>query len=147
MFKYEPVTHYELKFDKNPMPLYVYYTLLGQEYEVMRHEPDLLTSRGVDADYALDVLETALNGYPRRDGNEFHVRYCDGMETKMARVFFYIDEDTGDLSCSIQRGHYADNSTENTTHIEYEPSYRTHWSLDDLMFYDFIPEEDVEEDY
>lgn len=150
MIKYEPVTHYELKFEEGkPLPLYYLYTLLGQEYEVFRNEPHLLTDRGEDADYVLDVLYTALNGFPEADNSYhdnnmrvFNVHFGGGNEIKLARVCFYIEGDI--LCCNVQRGHYGEDCGDTCTHIEYEPGFYMNWDVKDLMFYGFIEDS---EDY
>lgn len=150
MIKYEPVTHYELKFEKGkPLPLYYLYTLLGQDYEVFRNEPHLLTDRGEDADYVLDTLHTVLNGFPEaesvyydNDTRVFQVQFGSNEGIKLARVCFYIEDDV--LNCNIQRGHYGEDCSDICTHIEYEPGFYMSWDVEDLMFYNFIEDS---EDY
>lgn len=150
MIKYEPVTHYELKFEKGkPLPLYYLYTLLGQDYEVFRNEPHLLTDRGEDADYVLDTLHTVLNGFPEAD-NSYHdnsvrvfkVHFGGDDEIKLARVCFFIEDDI--LRCNVQRGHYGEDCSDTCTHIEYGPGFYMSWAVEDLMFYGFIEDS---EDY
>ena len=144
MIKYEPVTHYELKFEEGkPLPLYYLYALVGQEYEVYCNEPELLHSRGEDVEYVLDVLRTALNGFPEADNNYcdtdvrvFKVHFNDDDYIKLARVCFYVDGDT--LRCIVQRGHYCEDCSSTYTHIEYEPGFYMSWDIDDLVFYGFI---------
>lgn len=150
MIKYEPVTRYELKFEKGkPLPLYYLYTLLGQEYEVFRNEPHLLTDRGEDADYVLDVLYTVLNGFPEADNSYhdnnvrvFNVHFGGDDEIKLARVCFFIEGDI--LRCNVQRGHYGEDCSDTCTHIEYEPGFYMGWYVEDLIFYGFIEDS---EDY
>ena len=150
MIKYEPVTHYELKFEKGkPLPLYYLYTLVGQEYEVYRNEPEILRGRGEDVDYVLDVLRTALNGFPEADhsyhNNDmrvFNVHFGDEDEIKLARVCFFIEGDI--LRCNVQRGHYGEDCSDTCTHIEYEPGFYMSWDVEDLIFYGFIEDS---EDY
>ena len=150
MIKYEPVTHYELKFEKGkPLPLYYFYTLVGQEYEVYRNEPEILRGRGEDVDYVLDVLRTALNGFPEVDNNYhdnsvrvFKVHFGGDDEIKLARVCFSIEGDI--LRCNIQRGHYGKDCSDTCTHIEYESGFHMSWDVEDLIFYGFI---DDTEDY
>ena len=150
MIKYEPVTRYELKFEEGkPLPLYYLYTLLGQEYEVFRNEPHILTDRGEDADYVLDVLYTVLNGFPEADNSYhdnnvrvFNVHFGGDDENKLARVCFYIEDDV--LRCNVQRGHYGEGYSNIFTYIEYEPGYHMSWDIEDLMFYGFIEDS---EDY
>ena len=150
MIKYEPVTHYELKFEEGkPLPLYYLYALVGQEYEVYRNEPELLRNYGEDVEYVLDVLRTVLNGFPEVDNSYnyssvrvFNVYFGGDDESKFARVFFYIDDDV--LKCSVQRGYYGQDCSDTCTHIEYEPSFRMSWNIEDLIFYGFI---DDTEDY
>lgn len=154
MIDYVPVTHHELRFPKDKeMPLYEYYTLLSQEYETFRNEPYLLTERGEDADYVLDVLHTALNGFPHQestygDNNTrvFNVRFGADDGTKLARVCFYIDTELDMLCCNIQRGHYGEDCSEHCTHIEYEHGYHMQWGWDDLDFYGLINYEEEELD-
>lgn len=150
MIKYEPVTHYELKFEEGkPLPLYYLYTLLGQEYEVYRNEPELLRSRDEDVDYVLDVLRTALNGFPEAD-NSYHdnsvrvfkVYFGGDDEIKLARVCFYIEDDI--LRCNVQRGHYGEDRSDTCTHIKYEPGFCMSWDIEHLAFYGFIEDS---EDY
>lgn len=147
MIDYVPVTHYELRFPKGQeLPLYIYYTLLGQEYETLRNEPVLLKERGEDVDYVLDVLHTALNGFPEHkpvfldnDTRVFNVRFGVGDgETRLARVCFYIDNEHNALCCNIQRGHYGPDNSDTCTHIEYEPGYVMQWYWDDLDFYGLL---------
>lgn len=144
MIKYEPVTHYELKFENGkPLPLYYLYTLLGQEYEVYRNEPELLRSRGENVDYVLDVLHTVLNGFPEADNRYydnnvrvFKIHFGSDDESKLARVRFYIDGDI--LRCNVQRGHYGEDCSDTCTRIEYEPGFYMSWDIEDLIFYGFI---------
>lgn len=150
MIKYEPVTHYELKFEEGkPLPLYYLYALVGQEYEVYRNEPELLRGCGEDVDYVLDVLRTALNGFPKADNcyhddsvRVFNVHFGGDDESKLARVCFSVDGDI--LRCNIQRGHYGEACSETCTYIEYEPGFHMSWDVEDLIFYGFI---DDAEDY
>ena len=150
MIKYEPVTHYELKFEEGkPLPLYYLYALLGQEYEVYCNEPELLRSRGEDVAYVLDVLRTALNGFPEADNSYhdnnvrvFNVHFGVDDESKFARVCFYIDGDV--LRCKVQRGHYGEDYSNIFKYIEYEPGFYMSWDIEDLMFYGFIEDS---EDY
>lgn len=150
MIKYEPVTHYELKFEEGkPLPLYYLYALLGQEYEVFRNEPHLLTDRGEDADYVLDILHTVLNGFPETESvyydtgtRVFKVQFGSNEGIKLARVCFYIEDDV--LNCNVQRGHYGEDCSDTCTHIEYEPGYHMSWDVEDLIFYGFIEDS---EDY
>lgn len=151
MIKYEPVTHYELKFEESkPLPLYYFYTLVGQEYEVYRNEPEILRGRGEDVDYVLDVLRTALNGFPEADHSYhdnnmrvFNVHFGGDDEIKLARVCFFIEGDI--LRCNVQRGHYGEDCSNTCTHIEYEPGFYMSWNIEDLIFYGFI--EDSENYY
>lgn len=149
MIDYVPVTHYELCFPKGKeLPLYVYYTLLGQEYEALRNDPSLLKDRCKDPDYVLDVLHTALNGFPEPESvfpdnnvRAFKVRYTDGCgKTHLARVCFYIDTDCDTLCCNIRRGHYGpDNNSDTCTHIIYEPGQMTwEWNSDILDSYGLL---------
>lgn len=150
MIKYEPVTHYELKFEKGkPLPLYYLYTLVGQEYEVYRNEPEILRGRGEDVDYVLDVLRTTLNGFPETDHNYhnnnvrvFHIHFGGDDEIKLARVCFFIEGDI--LRCNVQRGHYGEDCSDTCTHIEYESGFYMSWDVEDLIFYGFIEDS---EDY
>lgn len=150
MIKYEPVTHYELKFEEGkPLPLYYLYALVGQEYEVYRNEPEILRGRGEEVDYVLDVLRTALNGFPEADKGYydnnmrvFNVRFGGDDESKLARVCFYIEDDI--LHCNVQRGHYGEDCSDACTHIEYEPGFHMSWDIEDLIFYGFIEDS---EDY
>lgn len=150
MIKYEPVTHYELKFEKGkPLPLYCLYALVGQEYEVYRNEPEILRGRGEDVGYVLDVLRTALNGFPEADSGYhdnnvrvFNVHFGGDDEIKLARVCFYIEGDV--LRCNVQRGHYGEDCSDTCTHIEYEPGFYMSWDIEDLIFYGFIEDS---EDY
>lgn len=150
MIKYEPVTHYELKFEKGkPLPLYYLYALVGQEYEVYRNEPEILRGRGEDVDYVLDVLRTALNGFPEADHSYhnnnmrvFNVHFGGDDEIKLARVCFYIEGDI--LRCNVQRGHYGEDCSDTCTHIEYESGFYMSWDVEDLIFYGFIEDS---EDY
>lgn len=149
MIKYEPVTHYELKFEEGkPLPLYYLYALVGPEYEFYRNEPEILRGGGEDVDYVLDVLHTALNGFPEADSGYhdnnvrvFNVRLGGDDEIKVARVCFYIEGDI--LHCNVQRGRYSDTCTYGT-HIEYEPGFYMSWDVEDLIFYGFIEDS---EDY
>ena len=150
MIKYEPVTHYELKFEEGkPLPLYYLYALVGQEYEVYRNEPEILRGRGEDVDYVLDVLRTVLNGFPEADKGYydnnmrvFNVRFGGDDESKLARVCFYIEDDI--LHCNVQRGHYGEDCSDTCTHIEYEHGFYMSWDVEDLIFYGFIEDS---EDY
>ena len=150
MIKYEPVTHYELKFEKGkPLPLYYFYALVEQEYEVYRNEPEILRGRGEDVDYILDVLRTALNGFPEADHSYhdndmrvFNVHFGGDDEIKLARVCFFIEGDI--LRCNVQRGHYGEDCSDTCTHIEYEPGFYMSWDIEDLIFYGFIEDS---EDY
>ena len=132
MIDYVPVTRYELRFPKKKeLPLYIYYTLLGQEYETLRNDPMLLEECGEDVDYVLDVLHTALNGFPEHqsvycdnDTRVFNVRFgAEDGKTRLARVCFYIDNENDILCCNIQRGNYGADCSDTCTHIEYEPGY------------------------
>lgn len=147
MIDYVPVTHHELRFrDGEDLPMYIYYTLLGQEYEVLRNDPFLLKDRCEDPDYVLDVLHTALNGFPEHepvfpdnDTRAFKVRYLDDNgKTHLARVCFYIDTDHDALICDIQRGHYGPNNSDTCTHIVYEPGHQMTWGWDTLDFYGLL---------
>lgn len=147
MIDYVPVTHHELRFPKGKkLPLYVFYTLLGQEYEVLRNDPFILEDKGEDADYVLDVLHTALNGFPEHDTlfpdeetRVFNVRYCDNNDmVQLARVCFYIDKKNDTLCCDIQRGHYSRDYSEGCTHIKYESGYHMSWYWDDLDSYGLL---------
>lgn len=147
MIDYVPVTHHELRFRKGEnLPMYIYYTLLGQEYEVLRNDPFLLNDRCEDPDYVLDVLHTALNGFPEHepvfpdnDTRVFKVRYLDDNgKTHLARVCFYIDTDHDALICDIQRGHYGPNNSDTCTHIVYEPEHQMTWGWDTLDFYGLL---------
>lgn len=147
MLDYVPITHHELCFQKGKkLPLYVYYTLLGQEYETLRNDDFLLERCGQDPEYVLDVLHTALSGFPEHDtvfpdekSRVFNVRYCDNNDMiQLARVCFYIDKENDTLCCNIQRGHYGKDCSESCTHIEYESGYRMSWDWDDLDFYGLL---------
>lgn len=147
MIDYVPVTRYELRFPKKKeLPLYIYYTLLGQEYETLRNDPMLLKECGEDVDYVLDVLHTALNGFPEHqsvycdsDTRVFNVRFgAEDGKTRLARVCFYIDNENDVLCCNIQRGNYSADCSDTCTHIEYEPGYIMQWQLDDLDFYGLL---------
>lgn len=145
MIDYVPVTKYELRFPKGePMPLYIYYTLLGQEYEILREEPHFLKRPEFPSpQYVLDTLRTALNGYPTQEyvtkdntnTRVFNVRFGDEDETKLVEVYFRIDAEEDILECTISRGHYKDGDT---SHIEYEPCYALRWTWDDLDFYGLL---------
>lgn len=150
MIKCEPVTQYELKFEEGkPLPLYYLYTLVGQEYEVYRNEPELLRGRGEDVDYVLDVLRTVLNGFPKADTSYydndvrvFNVHFGDNGKSKFARVCFYVEGDI--LHCNVQRGHYGEDCSDTCTHVKYGPVFHMSWDIEDLIFYGFI---DDMEDY
>lgn len=151
MIKCVPTTNYRLEFKEHEqMPLYVYYTLLGQEYETLRNEPELLRGKNVRPDYILDVLHTALNGHVKQEDTFYHndtrvfnVRFGCGSETKLVRVCFYIDGNDS-LGCNVQRGHYGKDCSDTCTHIEYEPGYRTSWGCDSLEYYGIVS---YKEDY
>lgn len=147
MIDYVPITRYELRFPKKKeLPLYIYYTLLGQEYETLRNDPMLLEECGEDVDYVLDVLHTALNGFPEHksvycdsDTRVFNVRFgAEDGGTRLARVCFYIDNENDVLCCNIQRGNYGADCSDTCTHIEYEPGYVMEWQFDDLDFYGLL---------
>lgn len=147
MIDYVPVTRHELRFRKGEdLPMYIYYTLLGQKYEVLRNDPFLLKYRCEDPNYVLDVLHTALNGFPEHepvfpdnDTRVFKVRYLDDNgKTHLARVCFYIDTYHDTLICDIQRGHYSPNNSDACTHIVYEPEYQMTWEWDTLDFYGLL---------
>lgn len=147
MIDYVPVTHHELRFPKGKeLPLYVYYTLLGQEYEVLRNDPFLLKDRCEDPDYVLDVLHIALNGFPEpesmspdNDVRAFKVRYMDDCgKTHLARVCFYIDTDRDAVCCNIQRGNCGPDNSDTCTYIIYEPGYQMTWEWDTLDFYGLL---------
>lgn len=147
MIDYVPVTRHELRFRKGEdLPMYIYYTLLGQEYEVLRNDPFLLKYRCEDPNYVLDVLHTALNGFPEHepvfpdnDTRAFKVRYLDDNgKTHLARVCFYIDTDHDALICNIQRGHYGPDNSDTCMHIVYEPGHQMTWEWDTLDFYGLL---------
>lgn len=150
MIKCEPVTQYELKFEEGkPLPLYYLYTLVGQEYEVCRNEPELIRGRGEDVDYALDVLHTVLNGFPKADTSYydndvrvFNVYFCDNGKNKLARVCFYVEDDI--LHCNVQREHYGEDCSDTCTHAKYGPVFHMSWDIEDLISYGLI---DDMEDY
>lgn len=145
-----PHTEYVLEFhDTDPMPLYMYYCLLGQDYEVFRNEPHLLTDRGENAEKVLDTFHTLLNGYPDQENcyydksiRVFNTRYGGDTEDKIARACFYFEDNV--LYCNIQRGHYGEDCSDTCTHIEYEQGFRMSWDIEDLIFYGFIEDS---EDY
>lgn len=144
MIKCKPVTHYELKFEEDkPLPLYYLYTLVGQEYEVYRNEPELLRGRGEDVDYVLDVLRTVLNGFPKADTSYhdndvrvFNVHFGDNGKSKFARVCFYVEGDI--LHCNVQRGRYGEDCSDTCPHVKYGPVFHMSWDIEDLIFYGLI---------
>lgn len=146
-----PHTEYDLEFNESePMPMYAFYCLLGQEYETYRNNPELLTMYGRDVDYVLDTLHTLLNGFPEQDTSyyndrTFNVRYGvkndkNENEVKLARACFYFEGST--LYCSIQKGHCCEHN-DYYTHIKYDPAFRCSWELDDLEWYGLV---DVKEE-
>lgn len=153
MIKAVPHTEYELAFhDEKPMPLYMYYCLLGQDYEVLRNDSTLLTYKGADADSVLETFRILLNGYPQQEDcyydpsiRTFNVKFNDDGEVKLARACFYFDDNA--LCCKIQRGHYGKDHGKRCTHIEYDPSYECCWNWDDLDWYGLVEyaEEDVDD--
>lgn len=138
-----PHTEYDLEFsDSEPMPMYAFYCLLGQDYETYRNDPELMTRYGVDVDYVLDTLHTLLNGFPEQETSYyntrvFNVRYGGKNDSgiKLARACFYFEDST--LYCSIQSGRYCDGNDYHT-HIEYDPAFRCSWGLDDLEWYGLV---------
>ena len=145
MIKATPHTEYDLEFnDAGPMPLYAFYCLLGQEYETYRNDPELLTMRGVDANYVLDTLHTLLNGFPEQETSYyndkvFNVR-CGGRndsEVKLARACFYFEGSV--LYCNIQSGHdVTADCNKYGTRIKYDTAFRCSWDLDDLEWYGLV---------
>lgn len=147
MIDYVPVVHHELRFPKGEkLPLYVFYTLLGQEYETLRNDPFLLEDKNEDSDYVLDILHTALNGFPEHepvsfdnDTRAFKIRYMDDNgETHIARACFFIDTDHDTVCCNLQRGSYGPDNSDTCTHIVYEPEYQMTWEWDTLDFYGLL---------
>ena len=151
MIEFKPVTRYEMKFAKGkPLPLYFFYTLLGQDYQVYSEEPYLLKDKGDDPEEVLDMLHIALNGFPRAENiysdnvRAFKISYGSGNETKIVRAAFYIDDDT--LACTLQRArkvvcHHLNNVYVNTpTHTTYTygPSYCLTWDWEDLAYYGLV---------
>ena len=138
-----PHTEYDLEFnDSEPMPMYAFYCLLGQEYETYRNDPELMTRYGVDVDYVLDTLHTLLNGFPEQETSYyndkvFNVRYGGKNDSgiKLARACFYFEGST--FYCSIQSGRYCDGN-DYYTHIKYDPAFRCSWKLDDLEWYGLV---------
>ena len=138
-----PHTEYNLEFsDSEPMPMYAFYCLLGQDYETYRNDPELMTRYGVDVDYVLDTLHTLLNGFPEQETSHyndrvFNVRYGGKNDSgiKLARACFYFEGST--LYCSIQSGRYCDGNDDHT-HIKYDPAFRCSWGLDDLEWYGLV---------
>jgi hypothetical protein len=138
-----PHTEYDLEFnDSEPMPLYVFYCLLGQEYETYRNDPELLTMRGIDADYVLDTLHTLLNGFPEQETSYYNDRVfnvrCGGRndsDVKLARACFYFEG--SNLYCNIQNAHYCGNNSCHTR-IKYDPAFRCSWELDELEWYGLV---------
>lgn len=140
-----PHVEYTLKFEKGKkMPMYMFYCLLGNEYEFRREEPDFHENN----DYALDCLHTLVNGYPHHnhiyndDVRSFTVHYGNGDNTKVAHVSFYFT-DVDKLCANIQRGTLVkhDNSTETV----YEPGFVCSWDYDTLADYDLINEFSLED--
>ena len=140
-----PHTEYVLGFhDTDPMPLYMYYCLLGQDYEVFRNEPHLLTDRGENAERVLDTFHILLNGYPDQDDcryydkniRVFNTRHGGDGEDKIARACFYFEDNV--LYCNIQRGHYGKDHIDTRKHIEYEHGYKCSWDLDTLDWYGIV---------
>lgn len=154
MIKSIPITSYELQFEENkPLPLYVFYTLLGQEYEVLRNDPQLLTYRGEDAEYVLKTLHVALNGFPQVDDipwdnrtRIYKVRYNSGDDVTFARVCFYIGSDGQTLECNLQQGHYDKECDRNVTSISYDKAYHMTWDYDSLSFYGIVDNEEEFDD-
>lgn len=141
MINATPHTEYDLEFnDSEPMPLYAFYCLLGQEYETYRNDPELLTMYGIDADYVLDTLHTLLNGFPEQETSYYNDRVFNvrcgcrnDSEVKLARACFYFEGSV--LYCNIQSGHYA---TADCTRIKYDPAFRCSWDLDELEWYGLV---------
>lgn len=151
MIKTTPVTYYKMEFEKGKqLPLYYLYTLLGQEYLIFSEEPHLLKDRGDDPEDVLDMLHTALNGFPRTENiysdnvRAFEVCYGSGDEKKIVRIAFSINDDT--LSCALQRAHRTnrEDSTKSCTctHTTYDSPYRFTWDWEDIVHYGFIEEGD-----
>lgn len=141
-----PRVEYDLKFEKGKeMPLYMFYCLLANEYELRREEPDFHPNN----DYALDCLHTLMNGYPRHDNiyfddiRNFTVKYGNGGNTKVAHVSFYTDGD--ELVANIQRGTITER--ENGEAITYEPGFICSWDYDTLADYGLINNMPLEDYY
>lgn len=140
-----PHLEYTLKFEKGKkMPMYMFYCLLGNEYEFRREEPDFHENN----DYALDCLHILMNGYPHHDSicDDYHrsfiVKYGNGEKTKVARISFYTVGDD-ELCARIQRGTLT--KTENGETITYEPGFVCSWDYDTLADYDLINEFSLED--
>lgn len=140
--KIKEKTYEQIEFPEGGLPLYVYYTLLSTENEVLRDE-DICS--GFSAQEVKDkkrLLFTALNGYPHQiysDSKTCEYSVNCGVNDSKALVTFKalkVNPDSYDepfIECRLL------DLTDNYSDIETEVWFS--WNWEDLDWYGLIDEE------
>ena len=140
--KLKTKTYEQIEFPEGGLPMYVYYTLLSTENEVLRDD-DICSYLGdKETELRKKLLFTALNGYPSQiysdsSSCEYLVR-CGVDDSKVFVMFAANRVDPEDIDIPMLRCQLYNPDKDYDSDIE---EVWLSWNLEDLDWYGLIDKE------